>query len=117
MISIQMQQNLVIATVLGEFTVADFKEFEKDILQQLHNEGKPSLMLDLRGMLDYTIDVAWEEIKFSRAHSHDFKKIAVVTESQWLVWSAWISRSFVDAEIIVFDDDNEALNWLNETVN
>jgi hypothetical protein len=112
MISIQLEDNLISATVIGEFTLSDFKEFEQTILHQLRFGGKPLLMLDLRGMLSYTMDMAWEEIKFSRSHSHDFSRIAVLTESQWVVWSAWLSRLFVDAEVLVFDDDLEAKEWL-----
>ena len=114
MITIQVEDNLISAAVLGKFTLADFKEFEEHIVHQLRFEGKPLLLLDLRDMLEYTVDVAWEEIKFSRAHSHDFGKIAVVTESQWIVWSAWLSRLFVDAEILVFDDDLGAKSWLTD---
>ena len=64
-------------------------------------------------MIDYTVDVAWEEIKFfSREHNHDFSKIAVVTDDQWLTWQAWLSRLFIDAEICVFRDYDEAQAWV-----
>jgi hypothetical protein len=63
--------------------------------------------------LDYTPDVAWEEIKFfSREHQHDFSNIAVVTDDQWLTWQAWLSRLFVDADIRVFKEYAEAQAWV-----
>jgi hypothetical protein len=65
-------------------------------------------------MLDYSVDVAWEEIKFfSRQHNHDFSKIAVITDDQWLTWNAWLSRLFVDADIRVFTDYEEAIAWVH----
>ena len=67
---------------------------------------------DLRQMGDFTLDVAWEEIKFSRQHAGDFRRIAVLTEDQWLTWSAWVSQLFVTAEVKVFDDEDEARAWL-----
>ena len=65
-------------------------------------------------MLTFTVDVMWEEIKFSRAHTNSFRRIAVVTDNQWITWSAWLSKTFVNTEMRVFDDSDadEALTWI-----
>ena len=113
MITIEQTQNLVNVAVLGEFTIADFKTFEEQSLYKLKSPGAVNLLFDLRAMLDYTLDVAWEELKFfSREHNHDFSKIAVVTDDQWITWQAWLSRIFVDADIRVFTDYEEAKAWV-----
>ncbi len=113
MITIKQTEHLLNAAVLGEFTIADFKAFEQESLQKLAVPGTINLLFDLRAMVDYTLDVAWEEIKFfSREHNHDFSKIAVVTSDQWLTWQAWLSRLFVDADIRVYTDYTEALDWV-----
>ncbi|HKB59371.1 MAG TPA: STAS/SEC14 domain-containing protein [Gallionellaceae bacterium] len=113
MITIKQSGNLVNAAVLGEFTLADFNQFEDQVLLALQTPGPVNLLFDLRDMIRYTVDVAWEEIKFfSRDHQHDFNKIAVVTTDQWRTWQAWLSRIFVDADIRVFADYNEASAWV-----
>jgi hypothetical protein len=113
MITIEQTANLVNVAVLGEFTLADFKTFEEQSLYKLKTPGSINLLFDLRAMIDYTVDVAWEEIKFfSREHNHDFNKIAVVTSDQWITWQAWLSRIFVDADIRVFADYEEAQAWV-----
>lgn len=113
MITIEEKLNLVNIAVMGEFTIADFKQFEEHALSKLNGGGTVNLLFDLRGMLAYTPDVAWEEIKFfSREHNHDFNKIAVVTDDQWLTWQAWLSRLFVDADIRAFSDYTEARSWV-----
>lgn len=113
MIAIQQTDTLINVAVLGEFTLADFKQFEQQALLELKSAGAVNLLFDLRDMISYTVDVAWEEIKFfSREHQHDFSKIAVVTDDQWLTWQAWLSRLFVDADIRVFADYNEARAWV-----
>jgi hypothetical protein len=113
MITIEQTENLVNAAVLGEFTIADLKTFEEQSLYKLKSLGAVNLLFDLRAMVSYTIDVAWEEIKFfRREHNHDFSKIAVVTDNQWITWQAWLSRIFVDADIRVFTDYNEARAWV-----
>jgi len=113
MITIEQTEKLVNVAVLGEFTIADFKTFEEQTLYKLKSPGELDLLFDLRAMVSYTLDVAWEEIKFfRREHNHDFTKIAVVTDNQWITWQAWLSRIFVDADIRVYTDYNEARAWV-----
>ncbi len=112
MIVTDHKDKLVTVTVYGEFALADYKEFEELVNFKVKFEGPVNLLFDLRQMADFTLDMAWEEIKFSRAHSHDFGKIAVLTDSQWVTWSAWLSQIFVDADMQVFDDEQEARGWL-----
>jgi hypothetical protein len=114
MISIEQSGNLLNVAVLGEFTLADFKQFEDLAVQKLHAPAAVNLLFDLRAMINYSIDVAWEEIVFfSREHPHDFGKIAVVTADQWLTWQTWLSRLFVDADIRAFSDYKEAHFWVS----
>jgi hypothetical protein len=113
MITIEQTPTLISVSVLGEFTLADFKQFEECALLKLRSPGAVSLLFDLRDMISYTVDVAWEEIKFfSREHQHDFSRIAVVTDDQWLTWQAWLSRLFVDADIRTFPDYAAARTWV-----
>ena len=112
MIVTDHKDKLVTVTVYGEFPLADYREFEELVNFKVKFEGPVNLLFDLRQMADFTLDMAWEEIKFSRAHSHDFGKIAVLTDSQWVTWSAWLSQIFVDADLQVFDDEQEARSWL-----
>ena len=114
MISITNEGNLITATVFGEFTLADFKELEQQLAYKIEFGGKVNLLLDLSDMLSYTLDVAWEDVKFTRQHAYDFDKIALVTDDQWVIWSAWVSNLFVDAAVQVFDDAAAAQAWLGE---
>ncbi|MFN3986862.1 MAG: STAS/SEC14 domain-containing protein [Rhodocyclaceae bacterium] len=113
MITIDHNNNLVSVAVFGEFSLADYKEFEELVNYKIKFNGNIDLLFDLREMAGFTFDVAWEEIKFSRQHAHDFGRIAVLTEDQWITWSAWVSQIFVDAEVMVFNDESEARAWLD----
>lgn len=112
MINITINGNTIRAAVLGEFTLADYREFEQTVLSGVKLLGPVNLLLDLRDMLKFTLDVAWEEISFGRVHEADFVRVAVVTDSQWMIWSAWVTRMFVDAQIQVFDEIAAAEGWL-----
>ena len=109
MITIDTQESRINVTVLGEFTVADFKEFE-EVAMQLG--GGVDLFIDLREMSGVTIDMALEEIRFARAHPNDFARIAVLTQDQWVSWSAWLAQIFLNADVRVFDDTDDAEAWL-----
>jgi hypothetical protein len=111
MITIEKQDDLIVVAVISEFTLADYKQFEDEVIHQSYISGKVNVVIDLRDMVDYTVDVAWEDLKFMREHGNDFNRIAVVTNDQWQSWSAWISNLFTDAQVIVFEDFEEALNW------
>lgn len=113
MITVGYDEQLLSVAVFGEFTLADYKEFEDLVNYRVKFQGPVNLLFDLRQMADFTLDVAWEEIKFSRAHAHDFGRIAVLTESEWVVWSAWLAQVFVDAEVRVFDSEEFARDWLS----
>lgn len=115
MITIQKKGNLVIVAIIGEFTLADYNEFEQQVLYQSHFEGKANLLFDWRDMLDYTVDVAWEEIKFMRDHGSEFNKVAIVTDDEWQVWGAWVSNLFTNANVVVFHHYEEAEEWASDS--
>jgi hypothetical protein len=114
MIVIEQQPKRVEVTVYAEFTLADYKEFEDAVNHAIRFEGPVDLLFDLREMADFTLDVAWEDIVFARAHANDFSRIAVLTHSQWVAWSAWLSQIFVRAEMRIFDEEVDARDWLAE---
>ncbi len=114
MIAIDHTDNLVSINVLGEFSLADFKEFEELVLYKIKFTGPVRLLFDLREMAGFTLDMAWEEVQFSREHGADFDRIGIITDSQWLAWSAWLQQLFVDADLRVFEDESEAQSWIEE---
>ena len=114
MIQLQVEGSRVAVQVLGTFTLADYKEFEEAFVFSRKFQGPVNVLMDLRDMLSFSLDVAWEELRFTRQHAPDIRRIAVLTGSEWVTWSAWLNRMFVDAEIRVFDDTAMAESWLGE---
>jgi hypothetical protein len=113
MITIDHTQRQVTVAILGEFTLDDFREFEEYVLEEgRFDGGQLDLLFDLTEMAGFTVDMAWEEIKFSRTHGGDFRRLAVVSDSQWVAWSAWLEQLFVSADLRVFANAGEAHAWL-----
>jgi thiosulfate/3-mercaptopyruvate sulfurtransferase len=112
MITIQHEGSLITVGIYGEFTVTDYRQFETEVLETLRLSGKVDLLLDLRDMQSYTLDVAWEDVRFVRKHAHDFRRVAIISDDQWHVWLAWVTRVLVDADLQVFTDEGIARDWL-----
>jgi len=113
MIAIEEAKDVLEVSVFGELTLADYQQLEKAVTEELRHASKVKMLLDVRGMTGFTLDVAWEDIKFSRAHARDFRRIAVVTPEQWGTWLSWISAAFTDADVSLFDNPDAADNWLH----
>jgi len=113
MISLNIKDNQVSVTVMGQFTLDDYKEFEEAVTYGIRFQGKVNLLFDLRDMLSFSVDVAWEELKFSREHKNDFGRVAILSGDQWVAWSMWINRMFMSADIRLFDDLDMAQAWVS----
>jgi hypothetical protein len=112
MIKLDTNGNQIAVTVMGQFTLDDYREFEQAVCYGVQFQGAVSVMFDLRDMLSYSVDVAWEELKFSREHKNDFDRIAILTGDQWVAWSMWVNRMFMSADIRLFDDLDLAQGWV-----
>jgi len=73
-ITIKSEGNLVSFSVMGEFTLADYKEFEQEVEHEIQFQGGVNLFKGLRDMADYTLDLDWEEIKFTRRTAMTFAR-------------------------------------------
>jgi hypothetical protein len=115
MISISHETGYIHVVIFGQFTLQDYKEFEDNVLYDINFHGPTRLLFDLSEMTGYTLDMALEEIDFTRKHKQDFAQVAVVSDDQWVVWSVWINRAIADANIMVFESVADALLWFAET--
>lgn len=112
MISLDVKDNRIAVTVMGQFTLDDYREFEAAAIEALRAQAPVNLLFDLRDMLSYSVDVAWEELRFSREHNRDFGRVAVLTGDEWVAWSMWLNRMFMSADIRLFDALEPAQAWV-----
>ena len=112
MITIQHEGRLSVIGIFARLELADFRKIEDEIQRQLDAVGQIDLLVDLRGMVGYTLDVALEDIRFVREHARDIGRIAILSEKDSVVWAALLARLFVRAEIHVFDSESGARDWL-----
>jgi hypothetical protein len=112
MISVEHEGSTTVVGVFGEFELADYKRFEAEVIQQLGRQGKLNVLMDLRDMLGMTVDVAVEDIRFTRQHARDIGRIAILSDRDSVAWTALVAQWLTDTEIRVFDDETQAREWL-----
>lgn len=116
MITIQKIDCQVIVAVIGEFTLTDYQAFEAQVLYQSHFDGNANLVLDFRDMLDYTSEIAWQDIKLTRKPGCNFHRVAVITDDEWRVWSSWVTNFFIHSQVSTFTEHSGAEAWVSEFV-
>lgn len=114
MIIIEQENDLLKVHIYSDMTLDDFREFENAVTDELKQYDHVNLLLDLSSMTGFSLDVVLEELRFNKQHSHDYQKIAVITENQWVTWASWLATAFVTAEARQFDDVESANAWLQE---
>ena len=114
MLSIEHEDRLTIVGVFGEFELADYRRFEEEVGAQLKAQGRLNLLIDLTGMLEYTLDVALEDIRFAREHAGDVGRIAIISNQDLVAWLALLTSLFIEADVKVFDSEEQARKWLGE---
>ena len=114
MIAISQENGYIHVTVAGEFTLQDYKELEENVLYHLKFDGPINVLVDLREMLDYTLDVAIKELCFIQKNKQSFGRVAVLSHDQIVSWGAWLNALMTDADIQHFEDIEDAEMWIGE---
>ena len=112
MISIREQSYGLNVALYNEFTLEDFRELEQAVLKAVGRVHRPDLLLDLSMLKDFTIDMAWEQLKFVNAHDKDFGRIAIVVDDIWIKFATHISDLLTRTHPKYFDTAAEAQAWL-----
>ena len=99
----------------GQLTLSDVKALEGLSESKLREAGKLDLLIDLRHLGASSLDAIIEELRFAHKHATDFRKIAIVSESEFVNWGACVPGIFVDAEVCTFDSENNARAWLDDS--
>lgn len=99
---------------VGKLTREDYEEVRPSLdtaLTQL--DDNPVLVLvDATELEGWERGAAWEDLKLGLNHRHDFERIAVVADKEWLQEASRFSGWFISGEVKGFGDRHSALDWL-----
>lgn len=114
MISIREQSYGLNVAVYNEFTIEDFQQLEKALLDARKRVSCPDILLDLSMLKDFTIDMAMEQLKFLHQHEDEFGRIALVEDDIWIRLGAEISSLLTLRHPRYFASAEKAQAWLLE---
>lgn len=75
---------------------------------------------EIRALVDATelegweARAAWDDFKLGLKHGNEFVKIAIYGNKRWQDMAAKIGSWFISGEMKYFEDEDEAIEWLNE---
>lgn len=100
----------------GKLTHNDYKIINPMIDSALEGIRQPKIkaLIDVIELEGWELRAAWDDFKLGLKHGSQFVKIAICGDKSWQEMSAKIGSWFVSGEIKYFENENAALEWLNE---
>lgn len=108
--------NIVALSASGTITDEDYAATLIPLVEKaIREDGKARLLMRFGGDFDgYTYGAMWDDTRFGLAHWGDFEKIAVVSDTPWILSSVAMFAPFIPGEVKPFrlSDLAEAEAWI-----
>jgi hypothetical protein len=100
--------------VSGKLTADDYKQFIPEFERLIQQQGKISLLFEMRDFHGWEAGALWQDIKFDFKHFADIERLAMVGDKKWEKWMADFCRPFTTAKIRYFDlpESDAARRWV-----
>lgn len=100
----------------GRLTHQDYLTITPMIDSALSEVKNPKVKVFIDGTeLDgWEARAAWDDFKLGLKHNNEFEKIAIYGNKKWQQMSAKVGSWFVSGEVKYFEDEGDALSWLDK---
>ena len=100
----------------GKLTHRDYEKMTPMLNSALAEVKHPKVKMFIDGteLEGWEARAAWDDLKIGLKHGNEFEKIAIYGNKKWQEMSAKIGRWFLSGEVKYFENENEAITWLNE---
>jgi hypothetical protein len=101
---------------IGKLTHEDYKTITPMIDSALEGVKDPKVKAFFDGteLEGWELRAAWDDFKLGLKHGGEFDKIAILGNKKWQEYTSKIGSWFVSGEVQYFEDETEALAWLQE---
>lgn len=111
-----LPRDVVAVRAVGIITGEDYRETLKPMVEEKlkeHDKLKCLVVLD-DDYATYTGDAAWEDTKFDFGHLTDFRRVALVTDVEWMARAARLFAPLMPYEFRLFPvaELDEAKSWI-----
>jgi len=100
----------------GKLTHHDYEAITPMIDAALAEVKNPKVkvLIDGTELEGWEARAAWDDFKLGLKHGNEFEKIAIYGNKKWQEIAAKVGSWFVSGEARYFEDENEAITWLNK---
>jgi hypothetical protein len=99
----------------GKLTHKDYEMITPLIDAALSEVKDPKVkaLIDGTELQGWDVRAAWDDFKIGLKHRNEFTKVAIYGNKKWQELAAKIGSWFVSGEIQYFDNEADAISWLN----
>jgi hypothetical protein len=110
--------SILILTLSGELTTADYDRFTPQVERAVKAHGKVRMLVRMHDFHGWTLGAVWKDIRFDARHFADIERLALVGDKRWEAGMAVFCRPFTTAKIRYFDETeaDAATAWIHEGV-
>lgn len=100
---------------IGKLTHADYETITPMIDAALSEVKEPQVrvLLNATEFKGWELRAAWDDFKLGLKHRNEFAKIAIYGNKNWQETIAKIGSWFISGEVKYFENEEDALTWLN----
>jgi len=100
----------------GKLTHRDYETITPMIDSALAEIKDPKIkaLIDGTELEGWDTRAAWDDFKLGLKHGNEFEKIAIYGNKKWQEFFAKIGGWFMSGETRYFENEDEAISWLNE---
>ena len=100
---------------IGKLTHEDYETITPMIDSALNAVTEPQVkvLIDGTEMEGWELRAAWDDFKIGLKHGNEFVKIAIYGNKHWQEIAAKVGAWFVSGEVKYFENEEDALAWLN----
>lgn len=100
----------------GKLTHLDYETITPMIDSALSavKDPKVKVLIDGTELEGWEYRAAWDDLKLGLKHGNKFDKIAIYGNKKWQEFAAKIGAWFLSGEARFFDNETDALIWLND---
>jgi len=108
--------NVLEVQLSGKLTKEAYEELVPVVEEQIKENGKLRILVQLDDFHGWTAGALWEDTKFDLKHWKDIERLAIVGESKWQHGMATFCKPFTSAKIKYFEKSqlDEAREWIEQ---
>ena len=100
----------------GKLTHRDYETITPMIDSAMEGVKDPKIraLVDGTELEGWEPRAAWDDFKLGLKHGNEFEKLAIYGNKKWQAFLAKMGSWFISGEMKFFEDEEQALAWLNE---